>query len=78
MCLAVCGAVRDVCLWVDSIGMGQYRPRFAHHCIDGRLLVTLTDAQLKVRPHCSYVRYSFTLACESDVKVFSHLGVRIR
>ncbi|MEW5305010.1 MAG: hypothetical protein WDW36_007581 [Sanguina aurantia] len=40
--------VRDVCVWVDSIGMGQYRQKFAHHCIDGRLLVTLTDAQLKL------------------------------
>jgi len=39
--------VRDVCTWVDVIGMGQYRRKFAHNCIDGRLLLTLDDTQLK-------------------------------
>jgi hypothetical protein len=40
-------AVREVCLWVDFIGMAQYRKKFAHHCIDGRLLLMLTEEHLK-------------------------------
>ncbi|KXZ42945.1 hypothetical protein GPECTOR_110g238 [Gonium pectorale] len=37
----------DVATWVEFLGLGQYRRRFLHHCIDGRMLVRLTDAQLK-------------------------------
>ncbi|GLC56411.1 hypothetical protein PLESTB_001102000 [Pleodorina starrii] len=37
----------DVATWVDFLGLGQYRRRFLHHCIDGRLLLRLNDAQLK-------------------------------
>eukprot|EP00798_Chlamydomonas_sp_ICE-L_P025339 gene25339-10998_t len=38
---------RDVATWVEYIGMGQYRKRFMHNLVDGRLLLRLTDAQLK-------------------------------
>lgn len=42
--------VRDVGTWVEHIaGLGQYRKKFMHQCIDGRLLLQLTDAQMKVR-----------------------------
>ncbi|KAG2423137.1 hypothetical protein HXX76_015522 [Chlamydomonas incerta] len=37
----------DVALWVEFIGLGQYRRRFLHHCVDGRMLLRLKDAQLK-------------------------------
>ncbi|GIL50691.1 hypothetical protein Vafri_6801 [Volvox africanus] len=37
----------DVATWVEFLGLGQYRRRFLHHCIDGRLLLRLNDAQLK-------------------------------
>ncbi|KAG2435433.1 hypothetical protein HYH02_011933 [Chlamydomonas schloesseri] len=37
----------DVALWVEFIGLGQYRKRFLHHCVDGRLLLRVKDAQLK-------------------------------
>ncbi len=39
--------VRDVADWVEYIGMSQYRKKFLHHCIDGPLLLGLTDAELK-------------------------------
>lgn len=42
-------AVAQVCDWVDYIGLGQYRKKFVHHCIDGRLLLSLTHKDLKVR-----------------------------
>ena len=41
-------SVPEVCDWVEYIGLGQYRKRFVHHCVDGRLLLHLTEAQLKV------------------------------
>lgn len=41
-------SVPEVCDWVEYIGLGQYRKRFVHHCVDGRLLLRLTEAQLKV------------------------------
>ena len=40
--------VSEVCDWSDYIGLGQYRKKFVHHCIDGRLLLRLTDKDLKV------------------------------
>jgi hypothetical protein len=40
--------VRDVAMWVEYIGLGQYRKKFSHNCIDGRLLLAITDQQLKV------------------------------
>lgn len=43
-------AVAQVCDWADYIGLGQYRKKFVHHCIDGRLLLSLTHKDLKV-PH---------------------------
>ena len=43
-------AVAQVCDWADYIGLGQYRKKFVHHCIDGRLLLSLTDKDLKVPP----------------------------
>ncbi len=42
--------VAEVCDWVEVIGLGQYRQRFLHQCVAGRLLLHLTDAQLKVCP----------------------------
>jgi hypothetical protein len=39
--------VKDVCNWVEVIGFGQYRRRFAHHSVDGVLLIALTDEQYK-------------------------------
>ena len=41
-------AVAEVCDWCDYIGLGQYRKKFVHHCIDGRLLLGLSDRDLKV------------------------------
>ena len=43
-------AVAQVCDWAEYIGLGQYRKKFVHHCIDGRLLLSLTHKDLKV-PH---------------------------
>ena len=40
-------AVRDVCMWIESIGLGQYRKKFLHNIIDGYMLFTLDDTQLK-------------------------------
>ncbi|WIA15375.1 hypothetical protein OEZ85_002037 [Tetradesmus obliquus] len=39
--------VSDVCDWVEGIGLPQYRKKFMHHCIGGRLLLRLTDELLK-------------------------------
>eukprot|EP00879_Flechtneria_rotunda_P019417 GHRR01020394.1.p1 GENE.GHRR01020394.1~~GHRR01020394.1.p1 ORF type:complete len:687 (+),score=270.03 GHRR01020394.1:161-2221(+) len=39
--------VADVCDWVNSFGLYQYRKKFLHHVIDGRLLLKLTDELLK-------------------------------
>lgn len=41
-------AVAEVCDWSDYIGLGQYRKKFVHHCVDGRLLLRLSDRDLKV------------------------------
>lgn len=41
--------VKEVCDWVEIIGLGQYRKRFLHHCIGGSLLLELTEEHLKVR-----------------------------
>lgn len=43
----MCCAVSDVCDWVEGIGLAQYRKKFMHHCIGGRLLLRLTDELLK-------------------------------
>ena len=43
-----CWAVAEVCDWCDFIGLGQYRKKFVHHCIDGSLLLRLSDKDLKV------------------------------
>jgi len=40
--------VRDVGMWVEYIGLGQYRKKFMHHSVDGRLLLQVTDRLLKV------------------------------
>ncbi|GAX78078.1 hypothetical protein CEUSTIGMA_g5520.t1 [Chlamydomonas eustigma] len=39
--------VRDVCNWVESIGLRQYRKKFLHHIVDGPLLLMLDDSTLK-------------------------------
>ena len=39
--------VRDVCDWVESVGFGQYRKKFAHHAVDGPLLLKIDEAALK-------------------------------
>ncbi|GAX73673.1 hypothetical protein CEUSTIGMA_g1124.t1 [Chlamydomonas eustigma] len=39
--------VKDVCNWVEVLGFMQYRRKFSHNCVDGTLLLKLTDAQLK-------------------------------
>jgi hypothetical protein len=41
-------AVRDVCEWITSISMAQYRTKFLRHCIDGPLLIQLEDHHLKL------------------------------
>ena len=48
MALPLLPAVRAVCAWLDGIGMGQYRKKFLHHRITGKLLLRVTDAVLKV------------------------------
>ena len=42
-------SIRDVVNWVESTGYPQHKHRFLHNCIDGRLLLRLTNEQLKVR-----------------------------
>lgn len=44
---AVEWGVAEVCDWVEHAGLGQYRQRCLHQCVAGRLLLALTDAQLK-------------------------------
>ena len=39
--------VHEVCIWVEDVGLPQHRKRFAHHVVDGKLLLKLTDANLK-------------------------------
>jgi len=39
--------VTDVCDWVDGMGLSQYRKKFVHHFVDGRLLLRLNDALLR-------------------------------
>lgn len=34
-------------MWVDSIGLGQYRKKFMHNIVDGRMLLMLSDDQMK-------------------------------
>lgn len=40
--------VRDVGTWLEVIGLGQYRKKFTHHCIDGQVLQHLTDDIIRV------------------------------
>ena len=47
MCPSSPLAVRDVCNWIESIGLGQYRKKFLHNIVDGYVLFTLNDRQLK-------------------------------
>ncbi|KAG1671902.1 hypothetical protein FOA52_003469 [Chlamydomonas sp. UWO 241] len=39
--------VRDVCNWIESIGLGQYRKKFMHNIVDGRVLLMLDESALK-------------------------------
>lgn len=39
--------MNDVCDWVDGLGLNQYRKKFVHHVIDGRLLLRLNDTLLR-------------------------------
>lgn len=58
-------AVGEVCDWADYIGLGQYRKKFVHHCIDGRLLLCLTDRDVKVTaaPSCRHHAHVNMLMC---------------
>ncbi|PNH08092.1 hypothetical protein TSOC_005387 [Tetrabaena socialis] len=38
--------VHDVAAWVEFIGLGQYRTKFVHHSVDGKLLLALGEAEL--------------------------------
>ncbi|GLC44316.1 hypothetical protein PLESTB_000482800 [Pleodorina starrii] len=38
--------IREVATWIEFIGLGQYRPKFVHHSVDGRLLLSLGEAEL--------------------------------
>ncbi len=50
MAVPVAGwGVAEVCDWVEHAGLGQYRQRVLHQCVTGRLLLGLTNAQLKAR-----------------------------
>jgi hypothetical protein len=69
-------AVNDVCDWVDGLGLSQYRKKFMHHVVNGRLLLRLNDALLKtelaigplvsVKPHRMHalVNTGLSAACE--------------
>ena len=37
-----------MCTWLEYIGMEQYRARFLHNYIDGRLLLQLSHDLLKL------------------------------
>lgn len=43
-----CWGVKEVCDWVEHLGLGQYRKRFLHHSVGGAVLLQLTDNHLKV------------------------------
>jgi hypothetical protein len=40
--------VREVCDWLELIGLGQYRRKFVHNAVGGALLLRLTSEELKV------------------------------
>ncbi|KAK9818177.1 hypothetical protein WJX72_008293 [[Myrmecia] bisecta] len=40
--------VPEVCDWVDFIGLGQYRKKFLHSYINGRILLKVTNDHLKL------------------------------
>ncbi len=57
--------VKEVCDWVEHLGLGQYRKRFLHHSIAGPLLLQLTETHLKVE-YC--IKYPFRdLTCHASV-----------
>lgn len=37
----------NVCDWLEVVGLGQYRKKFLHHCVNGYLLLQLRDELLK-------------------------------
>ena len=40
--------VEEVLLWLEHVGFRQYRRTFAHNCVDGIVLLSLTPEQLRV------------------------------
>ena len=59
-----CWEPAEVCDWCDFIGLGQYRKKFVHHCIDGSLLLRLNDRDLKVRIHMTAAAQATHCICE--------------
>ena len=53
--------MREVCIWVEHIGLGQFRKKFAHHAIDGRVLAALTDEHLKADLQITGLGHRFKL-----------------
>lgn len=40
--------VREVCDWLELIGLGQWRRAFVHNAVSGALLLRLSSEELKV------------------------------
>ena len=70
-------AVSEVCDWSDYIGLGQYRKKFVHHCIDGRLLIRLSDRDLKVSVANARLDSGFVL-CMQQTQLQFCCVVRLR
>ena len=43
--------VKDVCTWLESVGLGKYCPAFIENSVSGMLLLTLTEQDLKEELH---------------------------
>ena len=67
-------AVAEVCDWSDYIGLGQYRKKFVHHCIDGRLLLRLSDRDLKVSVANARLNSRFMLCMQQTQLQFCCVG----
>lgn len=67
-------SVREVCDWVEHLGLAQYRKRFLHQRISGDLLLQLTEDHLKV--HLMH-RQPMVLRSMSLKLLHSHLGFAI-
>eukprot|EP00967_Tisochrysis_lutea_P034438 scaffold41107_cov17-Tisochrysis_lutea.AAC.2 len=71
--------VRDVGTWVEYIGLGQYRKKFMHHSVDGRLLLQVSDKLLKVRVLwvCCLLQCALRIGMEGSLPGLSKAAVSV-